>query len=79
MLFFALNVWQKPYDKMIGLPFYYRFSHSGAPQPAACKILGNFFLEIFVCTRFSGVAIRYSPDQAIPYRYSEVVKPTVGT
>eukprot|EP01050_Picozoa_sp_SAG11_P057997 SAG11_NODE_36818_length_259_cov_3.593750_1_plen_55_part_01 len=55
MLFFALNVWQRPYGKMIGVPFYHRFSHSGAPQPAACKILGNFFLEIFVCTRFSGV------------------------
>eukprot|EP01050_Picozoa_sp_SAG11_P060202 SAG11_NODE_39440_length_232_cov_3.616541_1_plen_32_part_01 len=32
MLFFALNVWQKPYGKMIGVPFYHRFSHSGAPQ-----------------------------------------------
>eukprot|EP01050_Picozoa_sp_SAG11_P050721 SAG11_NODE_28434_length_321_cov_1.833333_1_plen_44_part_01 len=31
------------------------FSQCGAPQPAGCKILGIFFLEIFVCTRFSGV------------------------
>eukprot|EP01050_Picozoa_sp_SAG11_P052030 SAG11_NODE_29920_length_305_cov_58.834951_1_plen_65_part_10 len=27
---------------MIGVQFNHRFSHSGAPQPASCKILGNF-------------------------------------
>eukprot|EP01050_Picozoa_sp_SAG11_P020233 SAG11_NODE_3376_length_2488_cov_49.264964_1_plen_63_part_00 len=38
---------------------------------------GEFFLEIFVCTRFSGVPIQYPRYRPILYRYSEIIKPTV--
>eukprot|EP01050_Picozoa_sp_SAG11_P017990 SAG11_NODE_2656_length_3121_cov_2.233212_5_plen_80_part_00 len=37
---------------MIVVSFYYRFV---PPQPAACTNRASFFLEIFVCTRFTGV------------------------
>eukprot|EP01050_Picozoa_sp_SAG11_P031509 SAG11_NODE_9819_length_878_cov_1.863928_1_plen_97_part_00 len=33
-----------------------------AAKPAACTKRASFFLDFFVCTRFSGASIQYSPD-----------------
>eukprot|EP01050_Picozoa_sp_SAG11_P049747 SAG11_NODE_27349_length_333_cov_7.337607_1_plen_74_part_01 len=41
---------------MIGVPFYDRVV---PPQPA-CTNRASFFLEIFVCTRFTGVRYPYN-------------------
>eukprot|EP01050_Picozoa_sp_SAG11_P041182 SAG11_NODE_18314_length_494_cov_1.974684_1_plen_41_part_01 len=34
MLFFTLNVWQKPYGKMIGVPFYHTIGFRTVVPPS---------------------------------------------
>eukprot|EP01050_Picozoa_sp_SAG11_P060266 SAG11_NODE_39513_length_230_cov_3.122137_1_plen_48_part_01 len=44
----------KPDGKMVGVLFIIGFRSVAPRQPAACTKRASFFLEIFVCTRFSG-------------------------
>ena len=77
MLFFALNVWQKPYGKMIGVPFYHRVV---PPQPAACTKRGNFFLELGEAVKNRSTAeVSHALANTLTSAVLEVVKPTVGT